>query len=109
MLPLDDLNDKDLQSFEAKGIRVRTKLHSLAAYSHPIHMLILEVTLGRRTYSKKHFTVKFIQTSNSEMYQDGIVWRNRANIQESSLVCEASVPKGSQGSKFALFLRKGGT
>lgn len=56
-------------------------------------MLILQVTVGRRTYSMKHFTVKFIQTSNSEIYPDGIVVGNRANIQERRHICGASVPK----------------
>lgn len=51
-----------------KGIRVRTKPHSLPAYSHPIHMLILQVTAGRGTYSMKDFTVEFIQTSLSKKF-----------------------------------------
>lgn len=46
-------------------------------------MLMFQVTVGRRTYCMKHFTVKFIQTSKSEMYLEGIVGRNIANIQES--------------------------
>lgn len=73
---------KALRSFEAKGIRVSTKPHSLPAYSHPIHMLILQVTAGRRTYHMKHFTVRFIPTRVSKMHPDGVVGRNGANIEE---------------------------
>lgn len=37
----EDLNEKAVPSFEAKGIRVSAKRHSLPARSHRIHMLML--------------------------------------------------------------------
>lgn len=82
----DDLNDKALASFEAKGTRVSTKLHSLLAYSHPIHMLILQVTAGRRTYRMKRFAVRFIPTIISKVYPDAFVGRNRANMEDMEAV-----------------------
>lgn len=94
----DDLNDKALASFEVKGTRVSTKLHSLLAYSHPIHMLILQVTAGRRTYCMKRFAVRFIPTIISKVYPDAFVGRNRANMEEHLLLClSPSSPPGQAG------------
>lgn len=90
------MNDKALQSFEAKGIRVLTKQHSPPSHPHPIHMLILQVTVGRITYSIKHFTVKFIPTGSSKMYPDSTDGRNRTSILESRPAFEAGAPPGKQ-------------